>query len=92
MTRPRLRHSLATAIVPLMVILAGCGGDASVVGASVSHDCDPGYEGACLNPLSADYDCEGGSGDGPDYVGTVRVVGVDTWGLDRDGDGVACDW
>ena len=56
-----------------------------------ASQCDPNYEGACLDPNSADYDCEGGSGDGPDYVGTVRVVGDDIHDLDRDGDGVACD-
>jgi len=53
-------------------------------------DCDPNYEGACLDPNSSDYDCEGGSGDGPDYTGTVTVVGDDHFDLDRDGDGVGC--
>ena len=56
-----------------------------------SSDCDPNYAGACLDPASYDYDCEGGSGDGPDYTGTVRVVGDDPFDLDRDGDGIACD-
>jgi hypothetical protein len=53
--------------------------------------CHPNYAGACLDPNSYDYDCEGGSGDGPDYTGTVRVVGDDPFDLDRDGDGIACD-
>jgi hypothetical protein len=53
-------------------------------------DCDPNYEDACLKPDSADYDCEGGSGDGPDYTGPVRVVGEDPHGLDADGDGIGC--
>jgi hypothetical protein len=53
--------------------------------------CDPNYTGACLDPSSPDYDCEGGSGDGPDYTGRVKVVGDDRFGLDRDGDGVACE-
>jgi hypothetical protein len=53
--------------------------------------CHPDYEGACLDPNSYDYDCEGGSGDGPDYTGTVRSVGSDPYDLDRDGDGIACD-
>jgi hypothetical protein len=53
--------------------------------------CDPNYRGACLNPSSPDYDCAGGSGDGPDYTGPVEVVGDDHFGLDRDGDGVACE-
>jgi hypothetical protein len=53
--------------------------------------CHASYEGGCLDPNSYDYDCEGGSGDGPDYTGTVRVVGDDVFDLDRDGDGIACD-
>jgi hypothetical protein len=55
-----------------------------------SEDCDPNYEGACLDPNALDYDCDGGSGDGPEYTGTVTVVGDDHFGLDRDGDGVGC--
>ena len=56
-----------------------------------SGNCDPNYAGACLDPESYDYDCAGGSGDGPDYSGTVEVVGTDVHGLDRDGNGVGCD-
>jgi hypothetical protein len=37
-----------------------------------------------------DYDCEGGDGDGPGYVGPVRVSGLDPFGLDRDHDGHGC--
>ena len=58
---------------------------------SGSRTCDPNYEGACLDPNSPDYDCAGGSGNGPDYTGPVRVVGDDPHGLDRDGDGYACE-
>jgi hypothetical protein len=53
--------------------------------------CNTNYSGACLKPDSADYDCDGGSGDGPDYTGLVQVVGTDEYDLDRDGDGIACD-
>ena len=53
--------------------------------------CDPNYEGACLDPSVSDYDCEGGTGNGPDYTGEVAVVGEDHFGLDRDGDGVGCE-
>jgi hypothetical protein len=60
-------------------------------GAGSGGDCDPNYEGECLDPNSPDYDCEGGSGDGPDYTGAVTVVGDDHFGLDRDGDGSACE-
>jgi endonuclease YncB( thermonuclease family) len=54
-------------------------------------NCHPSYEGACLDPNSSDYDCAGGEGNGPDYTGTVRVVGPDEYGLDADGDGVGCE-
>jgi hypothetical protein len=54
--------------------------------------CDPSYKGACLKPDVSDYDCAGGSGDGPYYVqGPITVVGDDHYDLDRDGDGVACE-
>jgi hypothetical protein len=54
--------------------------------------CDPNYKGACLDPDASDYDCPGGSGDGPKYVqGPVTVVGDDHYRLDADGDGVGCE-
>lgn len=51
--------------------------------------CTPGYT-PCLPPAS-DYDCAGGSGDGPKYTGLVHVTGSDPYDLDRDGDGIGCD-
>ena len=51
--------------------------------------CTPGYD-PCLPPAS-DYDCSGGSGDGPEYTGYVRVTGSDPYGLDADNDGVGCE-
>lgn len=52
--------------------------------------CTPGYS-PCLPPAS-DYDCAGGSGDGPKYVqGPVKVTGSDPYGLDSDNDGVGCE-
>jgi hypothetical protein len=56
-----------------------------------ASSCDPNYAGACLDPYSSDYDCEGGSGDGPDYTGPVQVVGSDPYGLDANSDGYACE-
>ena len=53
--------------------------------------CHPSYTGACLDPSASDYDCAGGSGDGPRYTGTVRVVGPDEYGLDADHDGYGCE-
>jgi hypothetical protein len=56
-----------------------------------ASNCDPNYSGACLDPNASDYDCSGGSGDGPEYTGPVTVVGSDPYDLDSDGDGSACE-
>jgi hypothetical protein len=53
--------------------------------AGASRNCTPSYS-PCLAPAS-DYDCRGGSGNGPKYTGPVRVTGSDPYHLDRDGDG-----
>jgi beta-lactam-binding protein with PASTA domain len=55
-----------------------------------TSNCTPGYS-PCLAPAS-DYDCRGGTGNGPKYTGPVRVTGPDPYDLDRDGDGKACEW
>lgn len=52
-------------------------------------DCTPGYD-PCL-PLAFDYDCFGGSGNGPMYTGRVLVTGPDPYDLDRDGNGIGCE-
>jgi hypothetical protein len=62
---------------------------AAAPAAPAPSNCTPGYS-PCLTPAS-DYDCSGGSGDGPQYTGYVRVTGSDPYGLDADGDGVACE-
>ena len=55
----------------------------------VSAECTPGYD-PCIRP-GDDVDCEG-TGDGPRHVrGPVYVEGRDTYGLDADGNGVACE-
>jgi hypothetical protein len=57
-----------------------------------ASNCHPSYQGECLKVAIGDYDCAGGSGNGPNYVqGTVRVVGSDEFDLDRDGDGWGCE-
>jgi resuscitation-promoting factor RpfB len=53
-------------------------------------NCTSGYS-PCLPPAS-DYDCAGGSGDGPAYAeGPIAVTGSDPYGLDDDSDGVGCE-
>lgn len=54
-------------------------------------DCTAGYS-VCMLPNRGDYDCRGGSGDGPNYVsGPVRVTGSDPYDLDRDNNGMGCE-
>jgi hypothetical protein len=86
----------ATALDPDHAVETGRSGRApssSPAGASTSagRGCDPSYQGACLDASAADYDCAGGSGNGPSYTGPVRVVGPDHFRLDADGDGGACE-
>jgi hypothetical protein len=57
-----------------------------------SPNCDPSYPDVCLDPAIEDYDCAGGSGNGPGYVeGPIRVRPPDPFDLDADGDGRGCD-
>jgi hypothetical protein len=42
-------------------------------------------------PPAYDYDCRGGSGDGPKYTGPVRVTGSDPYHLDRNRNGKGCE-
>ena len=60
------------------------------VNLTLASGCDANYSG-CLNPLASDYDCAGGTGDGPLYTGYVRVTGIDTFDLDSDSDGIGCE-
>jgi hypothetical protein len=52
--------------------------------------CHTSYSG-CLKPDSGDYDCAGGTGNGPNYTGLVEVLGPDVFDLDRDNDGWGCE-
>ncbi len=47
-------------------------------------NCAPGYS-PCVRPYPPDLDCA-------DIGHSVRVTGRDPHGLDRDGDGTACEW
>ena len=76
------------------LLVAGCGGVATGVDAGSDGGggggCNANYSG-CLDANASDYDCAGGSGNGPMYTGSVSVIGYDEYGLDRDGDGTGCD-
>jgi hypothetical protein len=63
---------------------------AEAAAAEAAASCHPSYD-PCLDPNASDYDCDGGSGDGPAYTGFVTVKGPDDYGLDSDGDGTGCE-
>ena len=48
------------------------------------ENCAPGYS-PCIPPYPPDLNC-------PDIGQPVKVTGSDPHGLDRDGDGIACEW
>jgi hypothetical protein len=59
-------------------------------------NCHPSYPSVCIPIGSADYDCAGGSGNGPNYVrGPIPVrhdvPDPDPHDLDRNHDGVGCE-
>lgn len=58
--------------------------------ATTTESCHPSYD-PCLDPNASDYDCDRGSGDGPEYTGFVTVNGPDDYDLDSDGDGTGCE-
>jgi PASTA domain len=57
------------------------------------RNCDPAYPDVCLHQGIGDYDCAGGSGNGPNYVeGPIRVLPPDPFDLDgNDNDGIGCE-
>jgi hypothetical protein len=84
-----MRIPVTALMLALTFASAGCLDESASGG--TSGDCEPNYKGVCLDPNASDYDCAGGSGDGPKYTGRVEVAGSDPFDLDADGDGVGCE-
>ena len=82
---------LAAACAVLALSMSGAATAATPAAKKPPKKCHPSYKGACLDPYASDYDCVGGSGNGPKYTGLVRVVGPDVFRLDADGDGYGCE-
>jgi hypothetical protein len=81
-------------VLVCIAILAGLGATTTsgATSTAVTKKCHPSYKGACLKIGVGDYDCGGGSGNGPNYVWKrVRVVGPDVFRLDADHDGWGCE-
>lgn len=65
---------------------------ASTVAAAPASNCHPSYKPVCLKVGAGDYDCAGGTGNGPNYIkGPFQVVGPDEFDLDTDHDGIGCE-
>jgi|SRR5215207_3767521 len=61
-------------------------------GAAPQPACNPAYPDVCLKDGIGDYDCAGGTGNGPNYVREpIRVLPPDPFDLDRNGDGTGCE-
>jgi hypothetical protein len=70
--------------------VAVAGVTALAVAACAYGSCPGGSAPASRRTI--DYDCEGGTGDGPAYVrGPVDVRYGDPYRLDADGDGIGCE-
>ena len=71
-----------TAVAAGVAVVAACQGGCGA----------PSYAAPYSSYGGSDYDCWGGGGDGPRYVrGPFRLSGPDVYGLDADGDGIACE-
>jgi hypothetical protein len=89
-----MRRNTIAALVAGAMVAAGGGATSATAGAEASaagKQCHSSYKGRCLKRKASDYDCAGGSGNGPYYTGRVRIVGPDVFRLDADGDGIGCE-
>lgn len=76
---------------PLAIVAASAAILSAAAPAGAQRNCHPSYLGACIPPNASDVDCFGGTGNGPLYIGRVRVVGPDVYRLDADGYGIGCE-
>jgi hypothetical protein len=83
----KLRHALLL----LVVVTSFAAWQSAASARTTKARCHPSYKLKCLKPNAYDYDCVGGSGNGPLYTGLVRVVGPDVFRLDADHDGWGCE-
>ncbi|MDA0365310.1 MAG: thermonuclease family protein [Chloroflexi bacterium] len=79
----------ATPVAPTAAATAAA---RTISGTPSTAACDASYPDVCIPVGAADYDCAGGSGNGPNYIsGPIRVLPPDPHRLDRDHDGWGCE-
>jgi hypothetical protein len=84
-------HKLRLVLLMLVVMTSLAAWQSTASARPTKPRCHPSYKLKCLNPNASDYDCIGGSGNGPLYTGVVKVVGRDVFRLDADHDGWGCE-
>jgi hypothetical protein len=84
-------NKLRFALLLLVVITSFAALQSAASARATKPRCHPSYKLECLKPNAYDYDCVGGSGNGPLYTGLVKVVGRDVFRLDADHDGWGCE-
>src|SRR4051795_2790564 len=87
----RVMNKLRLAFLLLVVLASFAGWQSAASARATKLRCHPSYKLKCLKPNAYDYDCIGGSGNGPLYTGLVKVVGRDVFRLDADHDGWGCE-
>ena len=72
----------------------GGSGGSGGSGGTGTGNCTPGYSPCLVDHGGADYDCAGGSGNGPYYTApgvTYTVTGSDPYDMDANGDRRGCE-
>ena len=93
-TRVKFRSRPARTVTATVVRTVTGSVVAAQSGGGGGSNCTPGYSPCLPYEGGADYDCAGGSGNGPYYTASgvvYRVTGSDPYGLDADGDGSGCE-
>jgi hypothetical protein len=87
----RVMNKLRLVLSLLAVVASFAAWQSAASARTTKPRCHPSYKLKCLKPNASDYDCVGGSGNGPLYTGLVKVVGPDVFRLDADHDGWGCE-
>lgn len=81
--RNELNRGFTIGVAALGFVFGGLAAGGAAPVSPSNNACDPNYSG-CV-PIKADVNCD-------EVTGSVNVIGQDIYRLDRDGDGVGCEW